>query len=143
MTTAERISDPRTPLGSIQKDLADIIETLVHLGVQIHDFQGTETAKLGLANNLNKIIDQLRGISDRKDLHNVQIPLDTVNYVEDGRNPDIYTEEFVEVVRKLNQYLNGKSLAFQNFRDTLGASIKREFPELSSQVDDIKKRTNL
>jgi len=143
MTTAERVLDPRTPLGSIQKDLADIIETLVHLGVQIHDFQGTETAKLGLANNINKIVDQLRGISDRKDLQNVQIPLDIVNYVEDGRNPDIYTKEFVEVVRKLNQYLNGKSLAFQNFRDTLGASIKREFPELAEDVDDIKERTNI
>jgi mediator of RNA polymerase II transcription subunit 10 len=35
----------------------------------------------------------------------VQIPPEIIAYVEDGRNPDIYTREFVELVQKGNQYL--------------------------------------
>ncbi|QPG77132.1 hypothetical protein FOA43_004536 [Brettanomyces nanus] len=142
MTTETRF-DPDTALGNVQNELSDIIETFVHLGVQVHDFQGTEEAKLGLANNINKVVSELEKLSDKPDLKSIAIPLDIINYVEDGRNPDIYTREFVEVVRKLNQYLNGKSLALQNFRNTLGAAIKQEFPELADQVDDIKARTDL
>lgn len=141
MTTEERVVDPKNPLTTLQNELADIIETFIHLGVQVHDFQGTDEARLGLANNMNKVVSELQQLTKRDDLKNIQIPLDIINYVEDGRNPDIYTREFVEVVRKMNQYLNGKSLALESFRDTLGNSIKQAFPELSEEVEDIEKRT--
>ncbi|VEU22053.1 DEKNAAC103091 [Brettanomyces naardenensis] len=140
MTTESR-SSKNSPLDSLQDDLSEIIETFVHLGVQVHDFQGTQEAKIGLANNINKVVSELQRLSDKPDLKNIAIPLDIINYVEDGRNPDIYTREFVEVVRKLNQYLNGKSLALQRFRDTLSTCIKQEFPELADEVENIKERT--
>lgn len=141
MTTEERVVDPKNPLTTLQNELADIIETFIHLGVQVHDFQGTDEARLGLANNMNKVVSELQQLTKRDDLKSIQIPLDIINYVEDGRNPDIYTREFVEVVRKMNQYLNGKSLALESFRDTLGNSIEQAFPELSEEVEDIEKRT--
>ncbi|KAG0683342.1 RNA polymerase II mediator complex subunit [Pichia californica] len=143
MSTEKSYEDLTTPLGSLQEEISSIIETFVHLGVQVHDFQGTEEAKLGLANHINKTILKLRDISCRNDLSNIIIPTDLLNYIQDGRNPDIYTREFVEVVRKINQYLNGKSLAFEKFRDILAASIKQEFPELTSEVDLIKTKTNV
>lgn len=143
MSTEKGYEDTNSPLGSLQEEISSIIETFVHLGVQVHDFQGTEEAKLGLANHINKTITKLREISQRNDLSNIMIPTDLLNYIQDGRNPDIYTREFVEVVRKINQYLNGKSLAFEKFRDILAASIKQEFPELTNEVDMIKIKTNI
>lgn len=143
MSTEKGYEDANSPLGSLQEEISNIIETFVHLGVQVHDFQGTEEAKLGLANHINKTITKLREISQRNDLSNIMIPTDLLNYIQDGRNPDIYTREFVEVVRKINQYLNGKSLAFEKFRDILAASIKQEFPELTNEVDMIKIKTNI
>lgn len=143
MSTEKAYDDINTPLGSLQEEISGIIETFVHLGVQVHDFQGTQEAKLGLANHINKTITKLREISTRNDLSDIMVPTDLLNYIQDGRNPDIYTREFVEVVRKINQYLNGKSLAFEQFRDILGASIKQEFPELTTEVDMIKSKTNL
>lgn len=143
MSTEKGYEDANSPLGSLQEEISNIIETFVHLGVQVHDFQGTEEAKLGLANHINKTITKLREISQRNDLSNIMIPTDLLNYIQDGRNPDIYTREFVEVVRKINQYLNGKSLAFEKFRDILAASIKQEFPELTNEVDMIKIKTSI
>ncbi|ODV84203.1 hypothetical protein CANARDRAFT_201348 [[Candida] arabinofermentans NRRL YB-2248] len=141
MTTEHAYTDTSTPLGSLQDELADIIETFIHLGVQVHDFQGTEEAKTGLSNNINKVITQLQSLSSKDDLKDISIPLEIINYIEDGRNPDVYTREFVEVVRKVNQYLNGKSAAFEQFRNLLGDKIKQEFPELESEVESIKRKT--
>lgn len=143
MATEKSYEDLTTPLGSLQEEISSIIETFVHLGVQVHDFQGTQEAKLGLANNINKIITKLKEISQKDSLSNILIPSDLLTYIQDGRNPDIYTREFVEVVRKINQYLNGKSLAYEKFRNVLAASIKQEFPELTNEVDMIKANTSV
>jgi mediator of RNA polymerase II transcription subunit 10 len=40
-----------------------------------------------------------------------QIPLDVVEYIENGRNPDVYTREFAELLAKQNQFVNGKMKA--------------------------------
>lgn len=59
-----------------------------------------------------------------------RVPPELVHYVEGGRNPDIYTREFVELARRGNQLLRGKQSAFASFRDTLAAEIARAMPEL-------------
>lgn len=64
-----------------------------------------------------------------------QIPPEIIEYVEDGRNPDIYTREFVELAQKQNQYLKGKSEAFAGFRDVLAEEIVKAIPELKEEVD--------
>lgn len=143
MATEKGYNDPNCSLGKLQDEISGIIETFVHLGVQVHDFQGTEEAKLGLANHINRSIIKLRDISNHNDLASIYIPGDLLNYIQDGRNPDIYTREFVEVVRKVNQFLNGKAQAFLHFRDALASAIKQEFPELAPELEMIKKKTDL
>ncbi|AOA63399.1 Subunit of the RNA polymerase II mediator complex [Komagataella phaffii GS115] len=133
------MSAPATTLDQVENELSQLIETLIHLGVQVHDYAGTAESQLGLSNNINKVVEHLQKLHNT-DL-NIPIPVDVVNYIEDGRNPDIYTREFVEVVRKLNQFLRGKQLGFKYAQSTLGQKIVNEFPELKEQVENIKKRT--
>jgi mediator of RNA polymerase II transcription subunit 10 len=64
-----------------------------------------------------------------------------VQYVEDGRNPDIYTREFVELVAKSNQLMNGKRRAFMRFRDVLAEQIEAGFPELTEEVRKVQEGT--
>ncbi|KAK8115089.1 uncharacterized protein PG998_000359 [Apiospora kogelbergensis] len=58
------------------------------------------------------------------------VPPDLVHYVERGRNPDIYTREFVELVRRQNQTMRGKQTAFGSFRDVLAGEMDKAMPEL-------------
>ncbi|KAK7908256.1 Mediator complex- subunit Med10 [Apiospora marii] len=58
------------------------------------------------------------------------IPPELVQYVEKGRNPDIYTREFVELVRRQNQTMRGKQAAFTSFRDVLAGEMDKAMPEL-------------
>ncbi|CAJ2510199.1 Uu.00g060990.m01.CDS01 [Anthostomella pinea] len=58
------------------------------------------------------------------------IPPELIQYVDNGRNPDIYTREFVELVRRNNQLMRGKQDAFASFRDVLAGEMERAMPEL-------------
>ncbi|PBP28649.1 transcription factor subunit Med10 [Diplocarpon rosae] len=57
-----------------------------------------------------------------------------VQYVDNGRNPDIYTREFVELVRKGNQLMKGKMDAYASFRDVLAQEIGHAMPEVRDDV---------
>lgn len=69
------------------------------------------------------------------------MPPELVKYVEGGRNPDIYTREFVELVRRGNQLVRGKMGAFETFRDVLAGEMTSAMPELKGDVDRVLEAT--
>lgn len=46
--TTDKSVDPGSALFRTQENLASIVGTLLHLGILVHDFQGTEDSKVGL-----------------------------------------------------------------------------------------------
>jgi mediator of RNA polymerase II transcription subunit 10 len=69
------------------------------------------------------------------------VPPEVIEYVEGGRNPDIYTREFVELVQRGNEHMRGKMRAFGSFRDVLAEEIVSAMPELREQVERIVDET--
>lgn len=65
------------------------------------------------------------------------MPPEIIDYIDQGRNPDIYTRELVEAVQRSNQYLKGKSEAFAGFRDILAEEINKAIPECKGDVERI------
>lgn len=61
--------------------------------------------------------------------------------MEDGRNPDIYTREFVEMARRKNQLMKGKSEAFGSFRDVLAREMETALPEMREAVSQVLQNT--
>lgn len=151
MTTGALPSTPANkPLIKSADNVANLIESFIELGVLVHDNQGTPQSNQALMNKLNQLILQLSQTSitanDPNDantnLKQFLIPIDVISYIEDGRNPDIYTREFIEVNAKSNARLKGKMLGFKKLRDVFGDKLKQEFPQLEKGVDDIINRTN-
>ncbi|ETS85850.1 hypothetical protein PFICI_03875 [Pestalotiopsis fici W106-1] len=70
------------------------------------------------------------------------VPPELIQYVENGRNPDIYTREFVELVRRGNQLMKGKQVAFRGFRDILADEISKAMPELHEDARRVVKATD-
>jgi mediator of RNA polymerase II transcription subunit 10 len=64
------------------------------------------------------------------------IPPEVIDYVQEARNPDIYTREFVEVTMRNNQKLKGKTEAFAQFREILAKDLVGAVPEMR---DDVKR----
>ncbi|GMM35036.1 mediator complex subunit [Saccharomycopsis crataegensis] len=131
-------------LDQTGQQISQIVESFIELGVLVHDFQAAETSTESLAYRLNQTVEQLQSLtnSHKAELSQIPIPMDVLHYIEDGRNPNVYTREFVESTKKSNQHLRGKSIAFKQLRDILGNKIAVEFPELTDTIEHVYKRTD-
>lgn len=132
-------------LDSVEQQVAAVIESFVELGVSVYDFPGTGEAAQGMVTNLKRNVDRLarldrQSCDPRSQLAEVSVPVELVQYIEDGRNPDIYTREFVEAVRRSNQYQRAKMHGVRQLRDSLAAKIAAEFPDLENCVEGIVKQ---
>lgn len=144
MTTSEiSQTDENEPLQSTAAQLLALIESTIELGVLVHDNQGTHQSHAALTHRTNQIISQLSGLTNSPFTLQFPIPVDVISYIEDGRNPDIYTREFVEVTAKSNARLKGKMLGFEKLCGVLGDKLIEEFPHLEEGVKNIKERTSL
>lgn len=70
------------------------------------------------------------------------VPPELLQYVENGRNPDIYTREFVELVRRGNQLMRGKNEAFRSFRDVLAEEMGKAMPEVREDAKKVLEATD-
>jgi hypothetical protein len=77
------------------------------------------------------------GGQDAAAVRDVTLPPEVIAYVQDGRNPDIYTREFVELAMRNNQRLKGKADAFSRFADLLGEEIVGACPEARVHVERV------
>jgi len=116
--------------------LMQTIQTFYNLLVCASDHRGpsTEAAMISETSNLHS---HLLTLSQAARTLNVDLPPDVVGYVQDGRNPDIYTREFAELTQKNNQLLKGKQEAFARFAVVLGREIGGAVPELRGPVRDV------
>ncbi|KAK6460350.1 mediator of RNA polymerase II transcription subunit 10 [Scheffersomyces coipomensis] len=144
MTTAnlEQVSE-NGPLISTADQVSALIESFIELGVLVHDNQGTQQSHTALTRKTNQVISQLSGLTSSPFTQQYPIPIDVFSYIEDGRNPDIYTREFIEVTAKSNARLKGKMKGFAILRDILGDKLGKEFPRLVENIEDIKRRTSI
>lgn len=134
-------------LSATEQQVRSIIESFVELGVSVYDFPGTSEATQGMMTNLKRNVERLKQINRQSNdpesqLNNFKVPFEVVQYIEDGRNPDVYTRDFVEAIRRSNQYQRAKMNGLKQLRDTLAEKIVAEFPDLESNVADILVRTN-
>ncbi|KAL9616813.1 MAG: hypothetical protein Q9160_008336 [Pyrenula sp. 1 TL-2023] len=72
-------------------------------------------------------------------IQSVQIPESILDYLDAGRNPDIYTREFVELDQRGNAALKGKMQAFGEFSQVLAGEMKGEngIGGLGGEVDRV------
>ncbi|KAI9887524.1 MAG: RNA polymerase II mediator complex subunit [Watsoniomyces obsoletus] len=128
------------PVDIIERQLQEIIQDLYEISVQVYGYQGPETSE-ALLHKIKSLTQHLIQISHTIPHFPASIPPEVIEYVESGRNPDIYTREFVELVQKSNEHMRGKMLAFGSFRDVLAEEIGSGLPELKEEVERVVRET--
>jgi mediator of RNA polymerase II transcription subunit 10 len=71
----------------------------------------------------------------------MDIPPEVISYVENSRNPDIFTREFVETVQRMNQMVNGRVDAYRLLQQQLARQIAGAIPELKDDVTSVVEST--
>ncbi|KAJ4391162.1 RNA polymerase II mediator complex subunit [Gnomoniopsis smithogilvyi] len=143
--------------NAVERQLKQVIQILYETMIQVNTYDA-HTVPAATTNSTNGtstpptrptrdvLAAQLTQLSNAlQDIHRLagdaqasgtlaDIPRELILYVDNGRNPDIYTREFVELVRRENQLMRGKMRAFAGFRDILGREIANANPELREDV---------
>ncbi|RSL99746.1 hypothetical protein CEP52_009558 [Fusarium oligoseptatum] len=146
----------------LEQELKDVIQDLYQIMVQIATYDSVgRPSKEVLSNEMYESPHTLSPLGDRPTLSSKtlsqslqkvhisasppnnlpSVPPELLEYVEHGRNPDIYTREFVELVRRGNQLMRGKRHAFETFRDTLAENMTTAMPELREDVAQVVEAT--
>ncbi|KAL6940904.1 hypothetical protein ACO0OL_000016 [Hanseniaspora opuntiae] len=133
-------------LTSIESKTKDLIETFNELNLTVYDYANTDDTQNSILNNLNKIITTIKELNQdsfalSKTERNVNIPLDVIQYIENTRNPDVYTREFVESIQLANDYQREKQLALKSMSKKLGQGILDAFcgDNSDEDIDDEEK----
>ncbi|XP_040349562.1 mediator of RNA polymerase II transcription subunit 10 isoform X1 [Herpailurus yagouaroundi] len=91
----------------LEEHLEKFVENIRQLGIIVSDFQPSSQA--GLNQKLNFIVTGLQDIDKcRQQLHDITVPLEVFEYIDQGRNPQLYTKECLERALARNEQVKGK-----------------------------------
>ncbi|XP_037415238.1 mediator of RNA polymerase II transcription subunit 10b-like isoform X2 [Triticum dicoccoides] len=109
--------------GSIQKTLG-----LLHqLNLNVSSF--SSASQLPLLQRLNALVAELDAMQKLADGCNIQVPMEVVNLIDDGKNPDEFTRDVLNSCIAKNQITKGKTDAFKSLRKHLLEELEEAFPD--------------
>ncbi|KAG6039935.1 hypothetical protein E4U19_002230 [Claviceps sp. Clav32 group G5] len=130
---------------AFEQQLKDVIQDLYQIMIQVATYDTTgRPGREVLSEELKTLSHSIKSIHEVSSSPTTNLPLvppELLDYVESGRNPDIYTREFTELTRRGNQLMRGKALAFGDFRDVLAREISTAMPELRGDVERVVEET--
>ncbi|CAB1460513.1 unnamed protein product [Pleuronectes platessa] len=119
---------------NLEEHLEKFIENIRQLGIIVSDFQPSSQA--GLNQKLNFVISGLQDIEKcRQQLHEINVPLEVFEYIDQGRNPQLYTKECLERALARNEQVKGKIDTMTKFKSLLISELSKVFPEDMSKKE--------
>ncbi|CAD5124197.1 DgyrCDS12497 [Dimorphilus gyrociliatus] len=111
----------------LEQQLELFIEHSRQLGIMVADFQPQSqevlNKKLNNMITVMKDLDRMRG-----SVQDVQVPVDVFEYIDQGRNPQLYTKECMEKSKAKNEEVRGKIEALNKLRGHLMVELNKTFP---------------
>ncbi|KAI7823867.1 transcription factor subunit Med10 of mediator complex-domain-containing protein [Gamsiella multidivaricata] len=124
----------------LERKLQELIECLLELSITVYDFQAESNSLVH--QKIQELIAQLSDIEGFKDKLDMMVPWEVLSYIEDGKNPDLFSKSFVEAVAGENQFTNGKITALKSFEAALTQNLGSAFPEEMMDYEKILKEVN-
>ncbi|XP_004678110.1 PREDICTED: mediator of RNA polymerase II transcription subunit 10 [Condylura cristata] len=121
----------------LEEHLEKFVENIRQLGIIVSDFQPSSQA--GLNQKLNFIVTGLQDIDKcRQQLHDITVPLEVFEYIDQGRNPLLYTRECLERALAKNEQVKGKIDTMKKFKSLLIQELSKVFPEDMAKYRSIR-----
>ncbi|CAH1782228.1 unnamed protein product [Owenia fusiformis] len=112
---------------TLEQNLEMFIENTRQIGITVSDFQPQGQSVLN--QKLQGMISGLQDIDKLKSqLQDVQVPLDVFEYIDQGRNPQLYTRHCMEKSLSKNESVKGKIDGFKKFKVLLLLELSQVFP---------------
>ncbi|GAA5965482.1 hypothetical protein JCM8115_005768 [Rhodotorula mucilaginosa] len=143
---AADMDPPAPPRVQVEHTLEQLLQTLLEMGICASDVQESalETSVGGVASGqpggllgrkAQQTVEQLARLYSQKDLVNdINVPIEVINLVDQGKNPHLHTKNFIERLAGENMYTNGILSGISDYRDLLCAQLGEAFPDLAEDV---------
>lgn len=130
-----------TTPSQTQEEMQSVVQSLYNLMTQTYKPSDELTDPSATHREATQLVNRLLALAEAEPTLTADLPQDIIQFVQEGRNPDIYTREFVEFTMRNNQQLKGKQDAFAAFRAVLAKEIVGALPELRTEVKAVVERT--
>ncbi|KAI1718389.1 transcription factor subunit med10 of mediator complex domain-containing protein [Ditylenchus destructor] len=111
----------------LERTLEQFQENARHMGVIASDF--TPRSQEPLNQKVHTMISGLQELDVLKNqFTDVRVPIELLDYLDQGKNPQLYTRECLERTKQKNKEVNGKIEMYKKFRAMLLNELSQEMP---------------
>ncbi|XP_059621491.1 mediator of RNA polymerase II transcription subunit 10 [Phlebotomus argentipes] len=119
--------DCKNPLENLETNLEMFIENVRQIRIIVSDFQAQGQNVLnqkiqGLVTGLQEI-DKLKS-----QVQNVHVPFEVFDYIDQGKNPQLYTKDCIDKARSKNEEVKGKIDSYRKFKANMLLELQKTFP---------------
>ncbi|XP_033126088.1 mediator of RNA polymerase II transcription subunit 10-like [Anneissia japonica] len=121
----------------LSESLERFIENTRQLGIIVADFppQGQNT----LNQKLHVMVTGLQELDKLKSqVQDVQVPMEVFEYIDQGKNPQLYTKDCMEKAMVKNEQVKGKIDTMRKFKSVLILELSKMFPDEMDKYKDIR-----
>ncbi|KAF3646178.1 Mediator of RNA polymerase II transcription subunit 10a [Capsicum annuum] len=96
------------------------------------------SSQFPLLQRMNNLVVELDNMARLGEKCNIQVPMEVLNLIDDGKNPDEFTRDVLNSCISKNQITKGKTDAFKGLRGHLLEELEQAFPEEVEAYRDIR-----
>ncbi|CAL1296229.1 unnamed protein product [Larinioides sclopetarius] len=114
-------------LENLEGNLELFIENVRQLGIIVSDFQ--PQGQTILNQKIAQMVTHMQEIDKCKNqVQDLQVPLEVFEYIDQGRNPQLYTKDCMEKALNKNEVVKGKIDSYRRFKGLLLVELSKVFP---------------
>ncbi|XP_076902993.1 mediator of RNA polymerase II transcription subunit 10b-like [Bidens hawaiensis] len=132
-STTSSSDDPKQNLNQVINSIQKNLGTIHQLYLTVSSF--SVSSQLPLLQCLNALVMEMDNMAKLSEKCNIQIPMEVLNLIDDGKNPDEFTRDVLNSCIAKNQITKGKTDAFKALRKHLLEELEQAFPD---EVEDYR-----
>ncbi|KAF7996748.1 hypothetical protein HCN44_002394 [Aphidius gifuensis] len=127
-------------LESLEEQLEDFVENVRQIRIMVSDFQPQTQSVLN--SKIQSLVSGLQEVDKLKSqVQDVHVPLEVFDYIDQGRNPQLYTKDCIEKALTKNEEVKGKIDAYRKFKANMLVELNRVFPNELAKYRAIRDRS--
>lgn len=112
------------------------IENVRQIRIIVSDFQ--PQGQNVLNQKIQSLVTGLQEIDKLKNQIDVNVPLEVFDYIDQGRNPQLYTKDCIDKALTKNEEVKGKIDSYRKFKSNLMKELSETFPVEISKYKAIR-----
>ncbi|XP_042051674.1 mediator of RNA polymerase II transcription subunit 10b-like isoform X2 [Salvia splendens] len=124
---ATSVDDPKQNLTQVINSIQKTLALLHQLYLTVSSYN--VASQLPLLQRMNNLVLELDNMTRLAEKCNIQVPMEVLNLIDDGKNPDEFTRDMLNGCIAKNQITKGKTDAFKGLRRHLLEELEQVFPD--------------